>query len=178
MSTHMNKALVAKTDIVKAEVVEELEPLQVNATLQIVVPTPNEAMHLMHKSLVGMQQTLMTHTEKLETISQRIMTDIDSMNTVDLLLEIRDKINKKLTQQMNIDPKYLKTPDAAAYISVDSSFLTKRQGKALKLGKHFFKPEGESIVRWDITALEKWIISQKEDTDVIDNKLDSLLKRR
>ena len=169
---------VIAAEVVDAEVVEKLEPIYVSASLQFIIPTNDESMHLMHKELLKVQQTLMTHTEKLDTICQRILTDIDSINTVDLLLEIRDKINKKLTKQISFDSKYMKTSDAAAYISVDPSFLTKRQGKVLKLGKHFFKPEGESIVRWNITALEKWIISRKEDTDVIDNKLDSLLKRR
>ncbi len=86
-------------------------------------------------------------------------------------------LNKKLIKRVVVEPKYLTTKDAAAYIGTDPSFLTKRQGKAFKLGKHFFKPKDESIVRWDIEALKKWITTNHNDT-VIDDKLASLLKRR
>ena len=86
-------------------------------------------------------------------------------------------LNRKISKRPVIEPKYLTTKDAAAYIGTDPSFLTKRQGKAFKLGEHFFKPKNESIVRWDIRALEAWITKKHSDT-VIDNKLASLLKRR
>lgn len=89
-----------------------------------------------------------------------------------------ETLNKKLNKKVIIDPKYLSTKDAAAYIGTDPSFLTKRQGKAFKLGIHFFKPEDESIVRWDILALEAWLISQPKDTNLNDSKLASFLKRR
>ena len=88
------------------------------------------------------------------------------------------KLNKKLNKKVVIDPKYLTTKDAASYIGTDPSFLTKRQGKAFRLGKHFFKPEDESIVRWDILALEEWLTAQQKDTNLPDDKLASLLKRR
>ena len=86
-------------------------------------------------------------------------------------------LNKKLNKRILVEPKYLTTKDAAAYIGTDPSFLTKRQGKAFKLGEHFFKPKHESIARWDIEALEAWITKNHNDT-VIDDKLASLLKRR
>ena len=87
------------------------------------------------------------------------------------------KLNKKLNKKVVIDPKYLSTKDAAAYIGTDPSFLTKRQGKVFQLGKHFFKPKDESIVRWDIEALTVWITTNHNDT-ISDEKLASLLKRR
>ncbi len=97
-------------------------------------------------------------------------------------MQERDKeiacLNKKLSKRVVIDLKYLTTKDAAAYIGTDPSFLTKRQGKTFKLGKHFFKPEDESIVRWDILALEEWLTTQQKDTNIADDKLASLLKRR
>lgn len=89
-----------------------------------------------------------------------------------------ETLNKKLNKKVIIDPKYRSTKDAAAYIGTDPSFLTKRQGKAFKLGIHFFKPEDESIVRWDVLALEAWLTSQSKDTNLNDSKLASLLKRR
>ena len=61
MSIHNDKALVPNTDVIEAEVVEKLEPIQVIGVLQFVIPTPNEAMHLMHKSLVGIQKTISEH---------------------------------------------------------------------------------------------------------------------
>jgi len=87
-------------------------------------------------------------------------------------------LNKKLNKRVLIKPKYLTTKDAAAYIGTDPSFMTKRQGKIFKPGKHFFKPEGESIVRWDILALDAWLTAQQTDTSLVDTKLASLLKRR
>ncbi len=87
-------------------------------------------------------------------------------------------LNKKLNKRVVVDPQYLTTKDAAVYIGTDPSFLTKRQSKIFKLGVHFFKPEGESIVRWDILALDAWLTAQKKDTSLIDTKLASLLKRR
>ena len=97
-------------------------------------------------------------------------------------MQERDKeiasLNKKLNKRVVIDPRYLTTKDAATYIGTDPSFLTKRQGKTFKLGRHFFKPEDESIVRWDILALEEWLTTQQKDTNIADDKLASLLKRR
>ena len=73
--------------------------------------------------------------------------------------------------------QYAKTAHAAAYIDVDPSFLTKRQGKVFQLGKHFFKPSDESILRWDLEALDNWIISDAELNIPIDEELASLLER-
>ena len=73
--------------------------------------------------------------------------------------------------------QYAKTAHAAAYIDVDPSFLTKRQGKVFQLGKHFFKPSDESILRWDLEALDKWIISDAELNILVDEELASLLER-
>ncbi len=107
-----------------------------------------------------------------------------TQHQVQLMQEMREqdseliKMNKKLNKKVVIDPKYLTTKDAATYIGTDPSFLTKRQGKTFKLGKHFFKPEDESIVRWDILALEEWLTTQQKDTNIADDKLASLLKRR
>jgi len=43
-------------NIVTAEVADKMEPLQVRGILQVVIPTPTEAMHLMHKSLLGIEE--------------------------------------------------------------------------------------------------------------------------
>ena len=88
------------------------------------------------------------------------------------------KMQKKINKKVVIDPKYLTTKDAASYIGTDPSFLTKRQGKAFKLGKHFFKPKDESILRWDIQILEEWMTKNQNGSQNVDDKLASLLKRR
>jgi len=59
------------------------------------------------------------------------------------------------------------------FIGVHESFLTKRQGSVFKLGVHFFKPQGETIVRWSLKALEEWIKAEH-----IDYELAELLERR
>lgn len=88
------------------------------------------------------------------------------------------KLNSKLQKKVLIEPKFATTKDAASFIGVNPSFLTKRQNKAFKQGIHFFKPEGESIVRWSITALSEWLTNDKNNTETTDTKLEKLLKRR
>jgi len=114
---------------------------------------------------------LLTKEKVVSRLSSQYIQDMHEKNK-----EIAT-LNKKLNKRVVVDPKYLTTKDAATYVGTDPSFLSKRQGKAFKLGKHFFKPKGESIVRWDIQALSDWITTQ-DDTNVIDEKLASLLKRR
>ena len=75
--------------VVEAEVVESLEPMQLMATIQIVVPTPTESMHLMHKSMLGMHQTLLSHTNQLDTIIHRITDGIESIESLEMLYDIR-----------------------------------------------------------------------------------------
>jgi hypothetical protein len=102
----------------------------------------------------------------------------------DIYLIIQDSIKnladtfKKQNSKSNCSiQRYVKTANAAEYINVDESFLNKRKGKIFKLGKHFFKPIGQSIVRWDIEALEQWITAQGNDT-FIDDEVAELLERR
>ncbi len=60
----------SSTKVVDAEVMENLEPIHVTGVLQFVIPTPNEAMHMMHKSLVGIQQTISgNHAETTNLLS-------------------------------------------------------------------------------------------------------------
>jgi len=91
MSIHNDKALVAKADMVDAEVVEELEPIQVTGVLQFIIPTPTEAMHMIYQSLVGIQQTLDTQTQ--------IMDAIYNEQSLDVLKDIRDKLDVHILSQ-------------------------------------------------------------------------------
>jgi hypothetical protein len=87
-----NAALTGtNTEVVDAEVVEELKPIHVSAMMQIIIPTPNEAMHLMHKSLVGIQQTLDTQTQ--------IMDAIHDVESLEVLKDIRRKLDVHILEK-------------------------------------------------------------------------------
>jgi len=130
---------------------------------------------LMPKTLSERDEAFVLLLAKEKVVSKLSGKYIQAMQEKDKEIS---SLNKKLNKRVVIDPKYLTTKDAAAYLGTDPSFLTKRQGKTFTFGKHFFKPKDESIVRWDILALEQWLTSQKEDTNLIDSELASLLKRR
>jgi len=85
------------------------------------------------------------------------------------------EIKRQLKRPIVPIRQYAKTKYAAAYLNVDSSFLTKRMRKIFIEGKHYFKPENESIVRWDLSALDEWMTS--EYNDPIDDELVELLAR-
>ena len=172
MSIHNDKVLVTKTDIVKAEVMEKLEPIQVTGVLQFVIPTPNEAMHRMHKSLVGIQSTLVTHTGQLEDISGRVMSDIDSINSLELLYSIRDTLNKRIHIQA-VEVSFMKVNDMAQNLSVSKSFLEKNMGEIFVEGTHYTRAVDARLVRWDVEQMHKWV--KGEDRDETDNQLLSKL---
>jgi len=105
-------------------------------------------------------------------------------NLVHLLInqkeEQRESIfkSKQIQKKRYIDLEYVTTKDAAVFIGVDTSYLTKRKGKTFKLGIHFFKPEYETIVRWKISALTDWLTGKQNNSNNVDSKLENLLKRR
>jgi hypothetical protein len=85
-----------------AEVVEETEPIYVSATMQIVIPTPNESMHLMHKSLVGIQQTISEQhveiTDLLSIVNTSLYyrTQSPSLKSDTEIVEILDEMSRKM----------------------------------------------------------------------------------
>ena len=99
---------------------------------------------------------------------------IDDIKEKDMQLK---QLNQKLQKKVYIDPEYVTTKNAAAFIGVDTSYLTKRQGKVFQLGVHYFKPE-KSTVRWSLAAISKWLTSDKNMTKTTDPKLAKLLERR
>ena len=103
-------------------------------------------------------------------IQEKYISDMEIKNN-----EIK-RLNQKLQKKICIEPEYISTKYAALFIGVDTSFLTKRQGKIFKLGIHFFKPQGETIIRWKIKALSEWLTQQESD-NLIDNELENLLRR-
>lgn len=118
---------------------------------------------------------------------QIVVPDIEPSNNHDFInkqLSIIDsqhkeiiRLNKLLAKKRVVNPKFITTKHAALFIDVDPSFLTKRQGNVFKLGKHFFKPAGQSILRWDIEALCQWMMTEYDET-LVDDELAELLERR
>jgi len=69
--------------------------------------------------------------------------------------------------------RYSKTAHAAAYLDVDPTFLTQRQGSTFVEGIHYFKPNDSSILRWDLEKLEEWMrtVPEGESHDDILDKM-------
>jgi len=115
---------------------------------------------------------------------QFLVQPIDNINYLNKQLSIIDEQNKEITRlnrllnkKRIINPEFATTEEAANYIRVDLSYITKRKGKVFQLGIHFFKPIGESIVRWSIPALSKWLTAEKNSMKNITPKLAKLLER-
>jgi len=113
---------------------------------------------------------MLTREKVVQKLQEKYIDDMEAKN-----LELK-KLYQKLQKKVYIESKYIKTEHAAMFIDVDQSYLTKRQGKVFKLGKHFFKPPGQSIVRWDIEALENWLVAESNEYN-IDDELAELLER-
>ncbi len=155
-----------------AEVVEELEPIRVSATMQIIIPAPDESMYLLHKGLVGVQSILATHTQHLEDISHRVMGDIDSIGSLEVLYNIRDTLNKRIRLQA-VEISFMKVNDMAQNLSVSKSFLEKNMGEIFVEGTHYTRAVDARLVRWDVEQMHKWV--KGEDRDETDNQLLSKL---
>jgi len=110
MSDHARKTITTGivttgTEVVEAEVMEKLEPMQVTGVLQFVIPTPNESMHMMNKHLVEIQQTISgNHAETTSllnimntslyhhTQSQNMRDDAEAVTLLDELSTKMDAI--------------------------------------------------------------------------------------
>lgn len=150
-----------KNKIVEAEVIHQLEPIQVTGVLKVIIPTPTEAMHnMMYKSLVGIQSTLLTHTEQLSDIKLRVVN------------EIRDKLNKRIHLQA-AEVSFMKVNDMAQNLSVSKSFLEKNMGEIFVEGTHYTRAVDARLVRWNVEQMHKWL--KGEDRDEKDKQLLSKL---
>ena len=158
--------------IVEAEVLHELEPIQVTGVLQFIIPTPTEAIHMMHKSLIGIQSTLLTHTEQLSDIKLRVVNEINSINSFEVLYEIRDKLNKRIHLQ-TVEVSFMKVNDMAQNLSVSKSFLEKNMGEIFVEGTHYTRAVDARLVRWNVEQMHKWL--KGEDRDETDKQLLSKL---
>ena len=56
--------------------------------------------------------------------------------------------------------RYIKTAEAAEYLSVDQSFLKKNIGHIFEVGVHCYRPTNARLLRWDIEALDAWMHSE------------------
>ena len=87
-----NKIVPTQTnDVVDTEVVEELEPIQVTGIMQFIIPTPNESMHMMHKSLLEIEK-------KVDSQSQ-VMEAIYNEKSLDVLKDIQRKLEIHILEQ-------------------------------------------------------------------------------
>ena len=135
MEADGKKALVAGADIVAAEVVEKQESVVVRGIFQFIINKDDES------------------TDKIKSAMQKSTEKI--ISTIDAL---------KRRPVVPIQ-QYASTKDAAVYLDVDPSFLTKAQKGLFKEGVHYFRPEGSTILRWDLKILEKWLRTAKEEED-------------
>ena len=172
VSIRNDKSLVAKDDTIDAEIVKQLEPLQVNATLQIVVPTPTESMFMMNKSLVGIQQTLMTHTDQLGTIIHNVTEGIESIDSLEILYDIKAILNKRIRLQA-VEVSFMKVNDMAENLSVSKSFLEKNMGGTFIEGMHYTRAADARLTRWDVKQMHKW--ARGEEINETDKQLLSKL---
>ena len=115
---------------------------------------------------------MLTKEKIVQKIQQKYISDMETKN-----LEIK-QLHRQLQKKVCIETKYAGTEHASKLIDVHPSFLSKRQKKVFKKGIHYFTPDGESIVRWSITALSEWLTNDKNNTETTDTKLEKLLKRR
>ena len=77
MSVYNDKALVAKTDIVDAEVIgEELEPIQVSATMQIIISPEAKTMYRIEESVKEMQQDINGNHEETTSLLNIMNTSL------------------------------------------------------------------------------------------------------
>lgn len=165
METINNQATVAgatNAEIIEVEVLEQLEPIQIAGILQFVVPTQIEAMQMMHKELIGIQNTLASHTDHLETISNRVMQDIESIDSLEILYDIRDTLNKRIRIQA-VEVSFMKVNDMAQNLSVSKSFLEKNMGEIFAEGTHYIRATDARLVRWNVEQMHKWVKGEERD---------------
>lgn len=111
---------------------------------------------------------IQNHTKELSaliglTSRQEILTE---------LTHIKRELKRPVVQIQ----KYAKTKHAAAYLNVDPSFLDKKRKEGIfNEGEHYFRPDGCSLVLWDIYALERWVITKRTDNENT-NIIDSMFK--
>lgn len=66
---------------------------------------------------------------------------------------------------------YLKTKEAAEYISTSEGFLKGRMHTMFLEKVHFFKPKRTRLTRWSIDALDMWMMGKDDEKMSEENNL-------
>lgn len=156
---------VAGVEVIDAEVV-------VRAGIQFILPSRDESIRILQTGLTSIQNTLTLHTDHLKTISNRVMNDIESIESLDILYEIREKLNKRIHLQA-VEVSFMKVTEMAQKLSVSKSFLEKNMGEIFVEGTHYTRAIDARLVRWDVEQMHKWV--KGEDRDETDKQLLSKL---
>ena len=105
MENNNEKAVVATgtgvtgAEVVDAEVIEDLLPVIVHGSIQFMLPSPNKSLRILQTSIANIQNTLTLHTGHLEAISHRVMNDIESIESLEVLKDIRHKLDVHILEQ-------------------------------------------------------------------------------
>jgi len=161
-------------EIVDAEIVEKLEPIHLSASLQIIISPEAKTIYRVQESLEGIQSTLIAHTEQLSDICHRVVSDIDSISSIEILYDIRDKLNKRINLQA-VEVSFMKVSDMAQNLSVSKSFLEKNMDGIFIEGLHFSRANDARLVRWDIEQMHKWAKGAEDaekDSELLSKLLD------
>lgn len=109
---------------------------------------------------------------------------IEIKNFIKAEIEIIKKeiriLNSRKKNKKSIPFKYATTGESAEYLSVDTSFLTKRKSNQTFIENvHYSIPTGETILRWHPDELDKWMTGNNTHlTKEQDAEIEKLLKRR
>ena len=90
---------VKNNSIIQTEMVQDLTPVIVRAGIQFMLPSRDESMRILQTSITNIQNTLTLHTDHLETISNRVVNDIESIDSLEVLKDIRHKLDIHILSQ-------------------------------------------------------------------------------
>jgi len=90
---------VKNNSIIQTEMVQDLTPVIVRAGIQFMLPSRDESMRILQTSITKIQNTLTLHTDHLETISNRVVNDIESIDSLEVLKDIRHKLDVHILEK-------------------------------------------------------------------------------
>lgn len=154
--------IVKTGTVVDAEVVREPEPIVVRGILQFMLPSPDESMRILQTGITDIKNTLTLQTGHLEAISHRVMKDIESIDSIEILYDIRDRLNKRIHLQA-VEVSFMKVTEMAQNLSVSKSFLEKNMGKIFVEGTHYTRAADARLVRWSVEKMHQWLKGEERD---------------
>jgi hypothetical protein len=82
------------------------------------------------------------------------------------ILDELSYIRRELKRPIVPIQKYAKTKHAAAFLDVDPSFLDKKRKEGVfNEGEHYYRPDGCTLILWDIEALACWVSTKRADNE-------------